>query len=500
MMHRLPLSVLLLSFALASFAAAEAPKKTPVDFAFDSKSVDRTGAGGRVTSYADVLERVTPAVVSIQTAQIVHYNRAAGGDMDALLRRLWGMPATEDDEQEPQQAGRGRVMERKMPLGLGSGTIVSADGYILTNRHVISKQDGSQADEITVTLQDKREFTAKVVGADPRTDIAVLKIEGANLPVARMTSSAGLRVGDVVFAVGNPLGVGMTVTSGIVSALGRNSLGILGRQGGIENFIQTDASINPGNSGGPLVDAEGRVIGVNTAIISGTRTNIGLGFAVPTSIARDVIVSLVNDGKISRGYFGVTAQNIDRQTAEALKLATQEGALVNNVAVDSPAGKAGLRDGDIITSVDSQPVDSWETLRTIIAQLKPGAQSKVTLLRDGKSRDITVAVGDRDTVDRTVTNTTPLTGVTVGVVNAEARRAYGIPDSVNGLLVTAVDPKSPLVERLAPGMVITSLNRQPVADAKDFAARFAKGRANAIQLFYRGTYSILFVRAGAESK
>jgi len=499
MMKRLPTSLLLLSLALAPFARAEEAKKSTVDFAFDTKAIDRSGTGGRVTGYADVLEKVTPAVVSIQTVQVVHQS---GNGMEELLRRLWGIPSTGDDDEDRQQqqpqGGRGRTVERKMPLGLGSGTLVSADGYILTNRHVISKQDGTQADEITVTLQDKREFTAKVIGADPQTDIALIKIEGKSLPYARMTNSGALRVGDIVFAAGNPLGVGMTVTSGIVSAVGRNSLGILGRRGGIENFIQTDASINPGNSGGPLIDAEGRIVGVNTAIISGTRTNIGLGFAVPTTIARDVIVAFANDGKIARGYFGITAQDIDRQTADALKLGTQEGALVSRVATDSPAGKAGIHDGDIITAVDAQAVDSWATLRTIIAQLKPGAQSKIGILRDGKTKEVVVTVGDRDVADRVVANNTPLTGVSLGAVSAEARRRHSIPDDVNGLLVTEVDPASPLAERLAPGVVITSLNRQPVTDAKDFASRFVKGRANSIQLFYRGTYSILFVRSAQE--
>jgi Do/DeqQ family serine protease len=487
------LLALIFTVALAPFAGAEDAKKTAVDFPLDAKPLERVNTGGRLVSYADVLDKVTPAVVSITTAQMVQQMPRGRGDMDEFMRRFWGVPSPQQGEEEQPQRN-GKPNERKVPLGLGSGTIIHSDGYILTNRHVISKPDGTQADEITVTLQDKREFTAKVIGADPKTDIAVIKIEGKSLPVAKMTDSNVLRVGDVVFAVGNPMGVGMTVTSGIVSALGRSDLGILGRQGGIENFIQTDASINPGNSGGPLVDAEGRIVGVNTAIVSRTGSSIGLGFAVPTAIARDVVASLANNGKVSRGYFGLSAQDIDRPTAEALNLVNQRGALVNNVAEESPAAKAGLRDGDIITGIDSRPVDSWTALRTAIAQLKPGMESKVEVLREGKKELIAVKVGDRETADVAAAENSPLPGVAFGTLTDDMRKRFGIPENVKGLLVTAVEGDSPLTGRLAPGVVIINLNRQPVKDAKDFAKKLVKGRANAMQLYYNGGYSYLVVR------
>lgn len=490
---RSSLLALIFTVALAPFAGAEDAKKAPVDFPLDAKPLDRVNTGGRLVSYADVLDKVTPAVVSITTAQVVQQMPRGRGDMDEFMRRFWGIPSPQQEENEQPQRN-GRANERKVPLGLGSGTIIHADGYILTNRHVISKADGGIADEITVTLQDKREFTAKVIGADPKTDIAVIKIEGKALPVAKMTDSNVLRVGDVVFAVGNPMGVGMTVTSGIVSALGRNDLGILGRQGGVENFIQTDASINRGNSGGPLIDAEGRIVGVNTAIVSPTGGSIGIGFAVPTAIAREVVASLANDGKVSRGYFGLSAQDIDRPTAEALNLKDQRGALVNNVAEDSPAAKAGLRDGDIITGIDGRTVDSWAALRTAIAQLKPGMESKVEVLRDGKKETLVVKVGDRDAAEVFATENSPLPGVALGALSDEMRKRFGIPESVKGLLVTAVEADSPLTGRLAPGVVIISLNRQPVKDAKDFAKKLQKGRANAMQLYYNGGYSYLVVR------
>ncbi len=492
------LTALVLACALAPFAAADtdgAKKETTVEFPFDAKPLERVNTGGRVVSYADMLDKVTPAVVSINTAQVVQQMPRGRNDMDELLRRFWGLPsAGNGDDDDTPQSRNGRPVERKIPLGLGSGTIVHADGYILTNRHVISKPDGSVADEITVKLQDKREFTAKVVGADPKTDIAVIKIEGKNLPVARMTGSDSLRVGDVVFAVGNPMGVGMTVTSGIVSAVGRSDLGILGRQGGIENFIQTDASINPGNSGGPLVDAEGRLVGVNTAIVSRTGGNIGIGFAVPSVIARDVIASLANTGKVSRGYFGLSAQDIDRDTAEALNLSNQKGALVNNVAEDSPAAKAGLRDGDIITRIDGREVDSWNALRPAIAQLKPGAEAKVEVLRDGKKETIVVKVGDRESAELVAVENMPLPGVQATALKQEHRRRFGIPDNISGVLVTEVQPDSPLAGRLAAGVVILNVNREPIKEPKDIQRKLKKGRPNAMQLYYNGGYSYLVVR------
>lgn len=488
------LPALVLACALAPFAVADsdATKKAPVEFPFDAKPLERVNTGGRVVSYADILAKITPAVVSINTAEVVRQMPRGRNDMDELLRRFWGLPDADADQQS--SAGQGRPVERKVPLGLGSGTIVHADGYILTNRHVISKPDGSIADEITVKLQDKREFTAKVIGADPKTDIAVIKIEGKNLPVARMTGSDSLRVGDVVFAVGNPMGVGMTVTSGIVSAVGRSDLGILGRQGGIENFIQTDASINPGNSGGPLVDAEGRLVGVNTAIVSRTGGNIGIGFAVPSVIARDVISSLANTGKVSRGYFGLTAQDIDRETAEALNLPNQQGALVNNVAEGSPAAQGGLREGDIITRIDNRDIDSWNALRPAIARLKPGEATKVDVLREGKKETITVKVGDREAAEAVASENMPLPGVQAAALTEAHRKRLGIPSEINGVLVTGVDSDSPLAGRLVAGVVILNVNREPVKTPKDIAQRLRKGRANAMQLYYNGGYSYLVVR------
>lgn len=475
--------------------AKESPK-APIEFPQESASIARPLSGGRLSSYADMIEKVTPAVVSIHTAQVIRQMPRGRNDMDEMLRRFWGIPSQPFAEENEQANGSNKPVERKVPLGLGSGTIIHADGYILTNRHVISKQDGSTADEITVTLQDKREFTAKVIGSDPKTDIAVIKIEGEKLPVARIADSNALKVGDIVFAVGNPMGVGMTVTSGIVSALGRTDLGILGNRGGIENFIQTDASINPGNSGGPLVDAEGRVIGVNTAIVSRTGGNIGIGFAVPANMARDTVTALVNTGKVSHGYLGLLGMDVDKPTADALGMPNRKGAIITEVSENSPAAKSGLKDGDVLLTVNGREVESWTALRTMISQLKPGANASVLLLRDGKQERLTVQVGDRESAESALAagGATPLPGVSLSPVTEALRRRYEIPANITGVLVTQLEDNSPLAGRLAPGCVIVSVNRAPVGTAKEITEKLVAGRANLIRLYYNGGYTSLYIR------
>lgn len=352
---------------LAAFAFAAKPPKTElVEFPVEARPVDRAG---RVTptSYADTLERVTPAVVSIRTAQMVHVVRRRGVFLED-------------------------VYPEKLQTGLGSGTIIHADGYILTNRHVISTQNGRPAGEITVETADRRTFTARVIGSDPRTDIALIKIDGENLPVARLANSDVLRVGDIVFAIGNPMGVGISVSSGIVSALGRD-IGILRRQDRLEHFIQTDASINPGNSGGPLVDAEGRVIGVNTAIISRTGGSVGIGFAVPSNLAVNIITSLVNKGAIEQGYIGVVPHDVTPQLARELKLPAVRGALVIHVGEGTPAERAGLREEDTITAVNGNAVDSSSGLRLQVSRLKPGDVAELEIYREGKRQVLRLTVG-----------------------------------------------------------------------------------------------------------
>ena len=271
----------------------------------------------------------------------------------------------------------------------GSGVIVSPDGYILTNNHVVD-----DATDIEVVLKDKRQLKAKVVGTDPRTDIAVLKIPATGLTSVTIGDSAKMRVGDIVLAIGDPFGIGETVTMGIVSALGRRSLDIEGA-GGYEDFIQTDASINPGNSGGALVNTRGQLIGINTAIISnGGGGNQGIGFAVPIDMARHVMEQLVTKGKVTRGYLGVSIQEVTPALAKAFGLPSAEGALVGDVTSDSPGAKAGLQKGDVIVGLNGQPVSDYQDLRLRVSQSAPGEVAKLDIYRSGQKRQMSVTLGE----------------------------------------------------------------------------------------------------------
>jgi len=280
-----------------------------------------------------------------------------------------------------------RLPERQEPVSsLGSGVIVSAEGYILTNHHVV---DG--ADEIEVALTDGRKANAKVVGSDPETDLAVLKITLKDLPAITLGRIENVKVGDVVLAIGNPFGVGQTVTMGIVSALGRSHLGI----NTFENFIQTDAAINPGNSGGALVDAQGNLLGINTAIYSRSGGSLGIGFAIPVSTAKQVMESIISTGSVTRGWIGVEPQDLTPEIAESFGLEAKEGALIAAVVQGGPADKAGVRPGDVLVSVDNQSISDTTALLNAIAQLKPGAEAKMKVIRRGKPAEITVTIGKR---------------------------------------------------------------------------------------------------------
>jgi serine protease Do/serine protease DegQ len=369
--------------------------------------------------------------------------------------------------------------------GLGSGTIIHADGYILTNRHVISDETGAPAGEITVELSDKREFSAKVIGSDPSTDIAIIKIDGEKLPVAKVADSDALRVGDIVFAIGNPMGVGMTVTSGIVSALGRK-VGILG-EGGIESFIQTDASINQGNSGGPLVDADGRVVGVNTAIASSTGGSIGIGFAVPSNFAVSIVENLVNNGTVARGYFGVAGKDVTPPLAEKLRLPTPQGALITHVEDSSPAGKGGVKVDDTIVSINNDPVESWETLRYLTSKLKAGEKAQVEIYRNGKKQTLTVVTGLR-------------AGLFEGhekldALSDDLRKQYNIPTFVRaGVVITKISPNSIFSGEVPEGTVVLSVNGAATRTPEDVTKALRKGKENRLRVFTGERIFMLTVR------
>ncbi|MGB0460734.1 MAG: trypsin-like peptidase domain-containing protein, partial [Opitutales bacterium] len=321
-----------------------------------------------VVSYAGVLERATPSVVAVYTTRLetVRSNPFFGPRGMEDIFRQFGMPV-------PNSGG---TQERES-TGVGSGVIISKDGYILTNRHVVAAERGQKIDEIRVRLADDREFTAELIGEDAKTDVAVLRIEAeVDLPAIQIANSDLLRVGDVVFAIGNPLEVGLTATKGIVSATGRDSLDILGK-GSYENFIQTDASINMGNSGGALIDAWGRLIGINTAILSRSGGSIGIGLAIPSNLALGVAHKLVNSGEVPRGLLGIIPGDLNQELAESFDLESTKGAIVNQVQEDSPAERGGLKHGDVIIEINGAPIESARQLRLTVSQMEPGREVQV---------------------------------------------------------------------------------------------------------------------------
>ena len=317
-------------------------------------------------SFSAAAKKASPAVVSINTSKAARRNPRSN---DPWFRFFFG----DQGEDQPQ-------------MGLGSGVIVSAEGYILTNNHVVEG-----ADEIEVTLDDSRHVRAKVVGTDPDTDLAVLKIELDKLPVIVLGNSDNLQVGDQVLAIGNPFGVGQTVTSGIVSALGRNQLGI----NTFENFIQTDAAINPGNSGGALVDVNGTLEGINTAIYSRSGGSMGIGFAIPVSTAKQVLEGIVKDGQVTRGWIGVEPNDLTPELAQTFGVKARSGAIITGVLQNGPAAKAGIRPGDVITGVGEKKVGNVQELLTSVAGLKPGSAERFALQRGGDRIELEVTAGAR---------------------------------------------------------------------------------------------------------
>ncbi len=409
-------------------------------------------------TFGPIIKEVSPSVVNIYTAKTVRENPRLSPLLDdPFFRQFFGAPDESVSRERREQA-------------LGSGVIISDDGYILTNNHVV---DG--ADEVKVALADgKKEFDAKVIGTDPQTDIAVIKVEGKNLPAITVTDSDKLEVGDIVLAIGNPFGVGQTVTMGIVSAKGRGGMGIVD----YEDFIQTDASINPGNSGGALVDAEGRLVGINTAILSGSGGNQGIGFAVPINLARYVMERILTDGKVSRGYLGVMIQPLTPELAKEFKLPENTGALVGDVTSKSPAAEAGLKEGDVIIDFNGKKVTDSRHLRLMAAQMSPGTRVTLKAIRNGKEQTFTLKLGELPSegmakVDRPGghgrdTGADPLDGVVVEDLDAAARRQFNIPNHVRGALVVDVDLTSPAATAgLRPGNVILEINRQRVSSANE---------------------------------
>ena len=450
------LNSLAMSSKSADKATGNEAKATPIGLVVNERPVNREGRFG--VSFSPIVKKVAPSVVKISTSskgKDVLPQNMPGMD-DPFFRRFFG-----------EMPGRGNNRAYRTPPqhGVGSGVIVTKDGYILTNNHVV---DG--ADEVKVVLQDSREFTAKVIGKDPKTDVAVVKVDAKDLPFIEMANSEKIEVGDIVLAVGNPFGIGQTVTTGIVSATGRATLGL-----DYEDFIQTDAAINPGNSGGALVDAEGRLIGVNTAILSRSGGNQGIGFAIPSNLARDVMESLVNDGKVNRGFLGVLIQDVTPVLARKLDLKDSKGALIGDVVPDSPADKAGFKPGDIVTEFNGKPVEGSRQLKLAVARVKPGEKASTKILRDGSTKTLSVTVREVPGAEKMAKadsknddDNEALKGVAVADLDSRIRQQFNIPSSVKGAVVRDVEEGSAAAEAgLKPGDVILEINRQRVASAED---------------------------------
>jgi Do/DeqQ family serine protease len=441
-----------------------------------------------VVSYADVLAKATPSVVAVYSSRIVRVSSTQAPRSIQDLFRQFGYPSPAPTVPDAPQR------ELRERLGVGSGVIFSSNGYIVTNYHVVQDGQGEEVDEIRVRLSDDREFVAQLIGSDQKTDVAVLKIETEDaLPAITVADSENLRVGDVVFAIGNPLDVGLTATQGIVSATGRNSLRILGN-GAYENFIQTDASINLGNSGGALIDAWGRLVGINTAISSSSGGSIGIGFAIPTNMALNVMTNLIETGEVPRGLLGLIPEDLSPDLADAFGLPSTRGALVNQVQEDSPAQKGGILHGDIITYVDGIEIKSAPQLRLVISQMLPGREVDVSLVRRGKTLVLPVVLGS---LNSSIAGSAPDQGVLGGIylqpLDSEMRKEFSIPAEVDGVFVAAVSEASRYADNIVPGMIIIEVNGEAVDRPESVKVNLQVG-VNRFYAWIDGTKRFVVIR------
>ncbi|WP_455387886.1 DegQ family serine endoprotease [Petrachloros mirabilis] len=424
-------------------------------------------AGPPSNGFTDVAKAVTPAVVNITTVTADRVSEGRGGQDDSRdrMEEFFGGPNGPFGPRGfPGPQGPGEPRGHRGG-GQGSGVIVSSDGYILTNNHVIDN-----AREVTVTLPDKREFKGKIVGTDPKTDLAVVKIDGQNLPTVAWGDASKLQVGEYVLAVGNPFGLNSTVTLGIVSALGRGRMGITQ----YEDFIQTDAAINPGNSGGALVNTRGELVGINTAIFSQSGGYQGVGFAVPTSMSKPIYESLIKTGKVVRGYLGIGIQDLNQDLAKSFRMKDAKGALVSDVKEDSPASQAGLKQGDVITSYQGAGIEDAIALQRMVTRTGVGTKVPVTVIRDGREKELTITIGEQpDTAKIAKVESSEkdyaFAGVAVQDLDRDTAQELGIKGKMQGVIVTNVEPDSGAEKAgLMRGDVIREINRQPVKSVKDF--------------------------------
>jgi Do/DeqQ family serine protease len=427
-------------------------------------------------SFADVIEKASPAVVKISMTRIIKASEQQGGNSpfmsDPFFRQFFGGPLARPRDQRER--------------GLGSGVIVSPSGYILTNNHVVEK-----ANSLKIYLSDGRELTGKTVGTDPQTDLAVVKISANDLPTLPFANSEAARVGDICFAIGNPFNQEHTVTMGIVSAKGRK----LESGTYIQNFIQTDAAINPGNSGGALINARGELIGINTAILSGGNSgfggeagNIGIGFAVPSNMAKQVMEQIEKSGKVTRGYMGVELGSVTAEEAPLLGLKEPQGAIVGKLTQGAPGAKAGLKSGDVITAIDGKKITGSDDLTMEVISRAPGTAVTLDIVRDNKPMKVTVTLGQRPSSidwdnkgqggrnndndnndDQGSAGSATARGISVENLDSDTAQQLNVPSGTRGVVVTDIDQSSPAADAtLGRGIVITAVNRQPVANVQDF--------------------------------
>ncbi len=431
-------------------------------------------------AFESAAARVNPSIVSISTKSVKKI-KDPFSDMfgDDMMRRFFGMPRGGEQSQTIRS--------------LGSGVIVSSDGYILTNNHVV---DG--ADELTVKLENDKSFSAKVVGRDPQSDVAVIKIDAKDLPMASLGNSDSARIGQWVIAVGNPFNLSHTVTAGIISAKGRSSMNLAQ----YEDYIQTDASINPGNSGGALADLDGNVIGINTAIYSPNGAgNVGIGFAVPINMAKNIMHSLIAHGKVERGYLGVTIQDVSENLAKSFDLKSTEGALIGGIQSDGPAEKAGMKIGDIVTEFNGKKILNRDQLSMLVAQAPPKSKAELKVLRDGKPMDFTITLAERPSTvaaggseENNDSQTSKKLGLSVETLNKDLAAQMGVKTD-KGVVVTGVTPGSPAEDAgLQKGDVIKEVNRHEVKSAGEFESQLSKlGKDDAAALLVKRGENTFFV-------
>jgi serine protease Do len=453
---------------------------------------------GNRTSYADVVDKTSPAVVRVNVVvkaktskqPMMQDEEEGNGSGGGFPFPFPGMP------QQPQRPQK--------QSGVGSGVIVSADGTILTNNHVVG-----DADKITVQMYDdkKHEFDAKVIGTDPATDLAVIKVDAKDLPFLSLGDSDKVRVGDVVLAIGNPLGIGQTVTQGIISAKGRRTA--IGDGSSFEDFLQTDAAINRGNSGGALVNLSGELIGINSQILSSGMGggSIGIGFSIPSNMAKNVMEQLLKDGKVQRGMLGVNIQNVDKDMAESLGLKDTQGALVSNVRKDSAAEKAGIKRDDVVTAINGEKVEDGNTLRNKVAATKPGTEIKLTVIRDGKEQEITAKLdeltadnakaqgkdnGEEKPADKSESN--GKLGVDLEPLTPDLAKRLRLSGDVKGLVVTDVDPEGAAADKgIRQGDVIMEINGTQVESLEEVKAALEKSAGKPVRLLISSGGQVVYV-------